>query len=55
MATYRDLTASNFIAMRTDMLEDLELLEKAENMTTWAEYEEILEAVKRRLFGYPIL
>ena len=32
--------------MRTDVLEDLGLLENAENMTTLAEYEEIMEAVK---------
>lgn len=44
--TYRDLVTSTYIAMRTDVLEDLGLLEKAENMTTFTEYEEILETVK---------
>lgn len=34
------------IYMRTDVLEDLGLLEKAKNMATFSEYEEILEAVK---------
>lgn len=43
---YRNLATSNYILMRSDILEDLGLTEKAENMTTWAEYEEILEAVK---------
>lgn len=35
-----------YINMRTDVLEDLGLLEKAQNMTTLTEYEEIMEAVK---------
>lgn len=34
------------IYMRTDVLEDLGLLETAENMTTFTEYEQILSAVK---------
>lgn len=34
------------IYMRTDVLEDLGLLEKAQDMTTFTEYEEILDAVK---------
>ena len=33
------------IVMRTDVLEELGLLEKAQNMTTWTEYEEILKEV----------
>lgn len=43
---YRNLACSEYIVMRTDVLEDLGLLEKARNMTSLAEYEEILEAVK---------
>lgn len=39
------VTAIN-INMRTDVLEDLGLLDKAQKMTSFAEYEEILEAVK---------
>ncbi len=44
--TYRNLVTSAYIIMRTDVLEDLGLLEKAQNMTSFTEYEEILEAVK---------
>ena len=33
------------ITMRKDILEELGLVEKAENMTTWSEYEEVLTAV----------
>ena len=44
--TYRNLLTNTYIFMRKDVLEDLGLLEKAENMTTYAEYEEILRAVK---------
>ena len=42
---YRDVSSSEYIVMRTDVLEDLGLLEKAQNMTSMTEYEEILEAV----------
>lgn len=43
---YRNLACSEYIVMRTDVLEDLGLMEKARNMTSLAEYEEILRAVK---------
>lgn len=43
---YRNYAAGPYIEMRTDVLEDLGLLEKAQNMTSFSEYEEILEAVK---------
>lgn len=42
---YRSLVTSVYIFMRGDTLEDLGLTEKARNMTTLTEYEEILEAV----------
>ncbi|MBB5266359.1 putative aldouronate transport system substrate-binding protein [Catenibacillus scindens] len=42
---YRDLSSSEYIVMRTDVLEDLGLLEKAQNMTSMTEYEEIMDAV----------
>lgn len=42
----RSLVTSVYIVMRTDVLEDLGLLEKAQNMTSLEEYEEILAAVK---------
>ncbi len=44
--TYRNVASSFYIVMRTDVLEDLGLLEKAQNMSSFSEYEEILEAVK---------
>lgn len=44
--TYRGCASGLFIVMRTDVLEDLGLLEKAKNMKSFKEYEEILEAVK---------
>lgn len=43
--TYRDISTSQYIVMRTDVLEDLGLVEKAQNMTSMEEYEEIMEAV----------
>lgn len=44
--TYRGCASGLFIVMRTDVLEDLGLLEKAQSMTSFTEYEEILAAVK---------
>ena len=41
----RVLGSSLYIIMRTDVLEELGLIEKAENMTTWTEFEEILKEV----------
>lgn len=43
--TWRSMVSSAYICMRTDVLEDLGLLEKAKNMTTFSEYEEIMQAV----------
>lgn len=42
---YRLLSSSQYIVMRKDILEDLGLVELAENMTTWEEFEQICEAV----------
>ena len=39
---YRNLACSAYLVMRTDVLEDLGLLEKAQNMTSLSEYEAIL-------------
>lgn len=44
--TYRNFVTGAWIVMRTDVLEDLGLLDKARNMTSFTEYEELLEAVK---------
>ena len=43
---YRNVISSNYVFMREDVLEDLGLLEKARNMTSFEEFEEILQAVK---------
>ena len=43
---YRNIVSGEYIVMRTDVLEDLGLLESAQNMTSFSEYEEILEQVK---------
>ena len=46
VTAYKNFISAIYIIMRTDVLEDLGLLEKAQNMTSFKEYEEILEAVK---------
>ncbi len=45
VASNRVLGSELYIIMKTDVLEELGLLEKAENMTTWTEFEEILKEV----------
>ena len=45
VTTYRSLVTSVYIVMRTDVLEDLGLLEQAQNMKSMDDYEAILEAV----------
>jgi len=45
VASNRVLGSSLYIIMKTDVLEELGLLEKAENMTSWTEFEEILKEV----------
>lgn len=42
---YRNMVSSVYVFMREDVLEDLGLAEKARNMTSWSEYEEIMKAV----------
>lgn len=44
-ASNRVLATDCYIVMRKDILDQLNLTEKAENMTTWTEYEEILTEV----------
>ena len=44
--TYKGFVGGQYINMRTDVLEDLGLMDKALNMKSFADYEEILEAVK---------
>lgn len=43
---YHNFVTGVYIMMRTDVLEDLGLLEKAESISSFSEYEEILEAVR---------
>lgn len=43
--TYRNYGSSVYVIMRKDILDELGLTEKAQNMTTWAEVEEIYQAV----------
>jgi len=45
LSTYRILNSNFYIAFREDVLEELDILDKALNMTTWAEYEEIMDAI----------
>ena len=45
VTTYRSLVTSVYIVMRTDVLEDLGLLEDAQNIQSLADYDKILEAV----------
>ena len=42
---YKGFAGAEYICMRTDVLEDLGLMDKALNMTTFTEFGEILEAV----------
>jgi len=43
---YRTLNSSVYIGMRKDILDELGMTSLAENMKSWAEYEQIMEAVK---------
>ena len=46
LPTYRNLLTCRWIIMNQDVLDELGLTEKADSMTTWSEFEEILQAVK---------
>lgn len=52
--TYRLYSSNLAIVMRKDILEELGMVEKAQNMTTWAEFEEILAAVAENYDIAPI-
>lgn len=45
LPTFRNFSRCGFILMNKSMLEDMGMLEFAENMTSFSEYEEIMEAV----------
>ena len=51
LPTQRNLLTSRFIIMNKDVLDELNLTDKAQNMTTWTEFEEILAAVKEAKSG----
>ncbi|MBS5522231.1 MAG: ABC transporter substrate-binding protein [Clostridiales bacterium] len=46
VTTYRTLNSNVYAVMRTDVLEDLGLLETAQNMSSFSDFEKILDAVK---------
>lgn len=46
VTTYRTLNSNVYAVMRTDVLEDLDLLETAQNMSSFSDFEKILDAVK---------
>jgi len=54
VTTWRSLVTSVYICMRTDMLEEQGLLEKAQSMTSFDEYEEILEVIKNNYSMAPM-
>ena len=43
--TFRGYVTNQYIIMRKDILEELGMVELAENMSSWSEYEQILQAV----------
>lgn len=45
LSNYRLLNSNFYIIYRTDVLEDVGMLDTYKNMTTWSEYESILKAV----------
>ncbi len=58
LPTHRNLLSVRFIVMNKEVLDELNLTEKAENMTTWSEFEEIMKVVKEEKNGtgmYPII
>lgn len=44
-STYRVLNSNMYVCIRTDVLEEIGMVEFAENMTTWSEYETIMQAI----------
>lgn len=54
---YRVMNQTAYIGMRRDILEDMGMIEFADKMTTWTEFEELMFAIKDRYEGeglYPI-
>ena len=48
---YKNWVSNNYIIMRKDILDELNLTELAKNMTTWSEYEQIMAAVAEKYAG----
>lgn len=46
LSTYRLLNSSMYLCIRRDVLENAGLMEQAENMTSWAEYEAVMQAIR---------
>ena len=46
--TIRNLCTNGYICMRKDLLEGIGMVEKAQNMETWSEFEEILAAATEK-------
>lgn len=44
-STYRILNSNMYICIRTDVLEQIGMVEEARNMTKWSEYEAIMQAI----------
>ncbi len=51
---WRNYADAVYLTMRKDVLDELGLLEKAQNMQSWSDYEEILAAVKENTDLAPI-
>ncbi len=49
--TLRNFVTNGYIIMRKDILEEVGMLEKAENMSSWSEFEEIMAAVNDAYAG----
>lgn len=58
LPVHRNLLTCRWLVMNKNVLEEIGMLEKAENLTTWSEFEEILAVVKDKKISegmYPIL
>ncbi len=51
LPTLRNYCTNGYIIMRKDVLEELDLLQQAENLTSWGEFEKILDAVSQARSG----
>lgn len=54
-ASNRNMASSLYVVMRKDTLDQLGLTDKAQNMTTWAEYEDICKQVKEKTDLAPVV